>query len=348
MGEATSGGGPIGALAAIEAIGHVVPDNEITNDDLARSNPEWDMGKVAERAGVIARRNVVPGETAFDLSVRACAALVESSGRALDGIDAIVYCTHAPDYVIPGNAHLLHRHLDLGDEVMAFDYTLTCSGYVYGLAFAEAFVRAGMASDVLLVNAETMTQRVNPRDRPLKTLIGDGAAATRIRTANGGGRIVASKLCSRGRSFEGIYVPGGGARYPSNEETRREETDREGNVRSFDDMRMNGRAVWSFVTSTIPGHVEAFLSEHGLSIDDIDLCVFHQASKLVLDSLAEAIGIDESRFYVHMAETGNMASASIPVALKAAIDEGAVAAGDRVLLTAYGGGFSYGSVLLEF
>lgn len=335
-------------MTAIRSIACALPELELTNAELGRANPAWDMERVATRAGVLSRRVAASGETAFDLSARACEALVED-GLDIGKLDAILYCTQSPDYLIPGNAHLLHGHLDLRDDVLALDFALGCSGFVYGLAMADSYARSGLASEMLLVNAETMSKRINPRDRAVATLFGDAAAVIHISSDDSaGGRIVASRLCAHGQALERVYVPGGAARRPSSEETRRETVDRNGNVRSLEDMRMNGPAVWAFVNATVPGHVKGFLDSQGLRIDDIDLWVFHQASKIVLDSLTRALGIAEDRVESSFAEVGNVSSASIPIALRTVLDEGRVAPGSRVLLCAFGAGMSYGSVLVEY
>ena len=336
-------------MTSIRAIAGELPEAEVTNDDLARENPGWAMDVVAKRSGIDTRRFAGEDETAFDLSLRACETLLEQLEMSAESIDAILYCTHDPDYPMPGNAHLLHAQLGLGDEVLAFDYRLACSGFVYGLAFADAFARAGMASAMLLVTAETASKRMNPRDRAARVLFGDGAAVTYLSSEDGsGGRVVAYELCSHGGGFEYGYIPAGGARKPYGEETRQETTDLSGNVRTLEDMHLEGPGLWSFVNSVVPGHVERFLAKHSLTLEEIDLCVFHQASRLILDSLTKALSIAPEKMFVHMKHIGNLSSASIPFALRAALDEEAIRPGDRVLLCGFGTGLSYGSAIVEF
>jgi 3-oxoacyl-[acyl-carrier-protein] synthase-3 len=336
-------------MMRIGAIACALPDREVSNADLERENPSWQMARVAKRSGVLSRRIAAPDETAFDLSGKACDALLADSGLELDSIDAILYCTQSPDYLMPGNAHLLHRRLGLSDDVLVFDYTLACSGYVYGLAFADSFARTGLASEILLVTAETYSKYIHPQNRTTRTLFGDGAVVTHLSTAREtGGRIVACKLGAHGAEFERSYIPGGGRRMPPSEETRVEESDPYGNVRTLENIHLDGMGVWEFVNSTIPRHLKAFLTEMSLTLDDIDLFVFHQASKMTLDSLARALAIGSERVFSNLEEVGNLSSASIPFALRAALEEGAIGSGDRVVLTGFGAGLSYGSALLEF
>jgi 3-oxoacyl-[acyl-carrier-protein] synthase III len=336
-------------MTSIRAIAGVLPEDEVTNAELDRENPSWGMELVAELTGIDSRRISAEGETAFDLSVRACEELAEDPGVDLRSIDAILYCTQDPDYIAPGNAHLLHDHLGLGDDVLALDYNLACSGFVYGLAIGDALARSGTASSLLLVTAVTPSKRMNPRDRSVRVLFGDGAAATHLSARDeGGGRIVASELCTHGQGFKYGYVPAGGARTPLGEGTRRETTDQSGNVRTAEDVHMEGTELWSFVSSVVPGHIEAFLAKHSLTPGEIDLFVFHQASKLILNSLTRALAIAPEKVFVHMKDIGNLSSASIPFALRAALEEGAIQPGNRVLLSGFGIGISYGSAIVEF
>ena len=336
-------------MTSIQAIATALPATELTNADLEHENPSWNMRAIAKRTGVESRRVVAEDETALDLSLRACEYLRDDSGHDLSNVGAIVYCTLDPEHPMPGNAHLLHARLGLDDHVLAFDYNLACSGYVYGLAFADAFARSNMASEILLVTAETQSRRINQKDRSVRSLLGDGAAVTLLSAADhNGGKIVASQLCSHGQGFAQVYVPAGGARKPSGPQTRREETDASGNIRTAEDMHMDGAGAWGLVNSIVPGHIESFLAAHSLSPPDIDLFVFHQASRIILDSLAKSLSLPAEKVFVHMKDIGNLSSASIPFALRAALDQGAIEPGSRVLLSGFGSGLSYGSVIVDF
>lgn len=336
-------------MTSIRGIGCALPESALSNADLDRENPDWGMELVAELSGIDSRRVAAESETAFDLSLRACEELFERSGLEPDRVDAILYCTHDADYPMPGNSHLLHDRLGLDDRVLAFDYPLACSGFVYGLAFADAFARAGVASEILLVTAETQSRRIAPGDRSVRALLGDGAAVTHLSADDSsGGRVLASELRTHGAAFRHCYMPAGGTRTPSSERTRRQTTDRHGNVRTAEDIHMDGAQVWAFVSSTVPKHVRELLAEHSLTLDEIDLFVFHQASKMILDSLAKALEIPREKMFVQMRETGNLSSASIPFALRAALDQDVIGPGSLVLLCGFGAGMSYGSSLVRF
>lgn len=338
-----------GARTSIQAIELALPANEVTNADLAREHSSWDMDLLAELSGVQSRRICSDGETAFDLSARACEAMFARTDVDANDVDAILYCTLHPDHPTPGNAHLLHRQLELDDRVFALDFPLACSGFVYGLSLADALIESGRASMILLVTAEAASTLVHPGDRSLRILVGDGAAVTCVSDRGPeGGRVVASELCTHGGGFEHAWIPAGGARRPSNEATRRETVDPSGNVRTAENLHMDGPTVWAFVNSTIPGHIRDFLAKHSLGADDIDIWIFHQGGALILRSLTKALEVPSSKVFMKLEDVGNLSSSSIPFALRAARDEGAIKAGNRVLLCAFGAGMSYGSAIVEF
>ena len=166
--------------AYIEAIASALPDLIQTNEDIQKENPSWNMGKVMERSGVSSRAIAAPDETAFDLSTKACDKLFADKRYKPSDFDGIIYCTQTPDYIMPPNAHLLHEYLGVADNVLAFDYNLACSGFVYGLAMANAFIVSGQAKKILLVTADTYSKYIHQKDRSLRALFGDAAAVTVI------------------------------------------------------------------------------------------------------------------------------------------------------------------------
>ncbi len=335
-------------MSILRHISVALPEQILTNDDLALEHPSWDMNAVASKAGVYSRRIVTTGETAFDLAVRACETLLRETGLQLQDIDGIVFCTQSPDYIMPSNAHLLHRKLELHDRVLAFDFNLACSGYIYGLAMADSFVKSKLASNILLVTAETYSKYINPKDRSARVLFGDGAAVSLISSEGDGlGTISGAELCSHGKDFEKFYIPAGGMRLPCSAETKEETTDQNGNTRSSENIQMDGLGVWSFINSAVPKHLRNFLADRFMSIEDVDLFVFHQASKMTLDSLMKVLGIPPEKAFIAMEETGNLVSASIPFALRTAQDQGRIVDGMKIVLCGFGVGFSYGTILLE-
>ena len=313
-------------MTRVCSIATALPERTVSNEEMAREHPDWDVDRVARRSGVLSRHVAGPDETTLELAARACDQLVVESGLELALIDAILYCTQTPSSPIPGDAHRLHARLGLGDDVVVLDFNLACSGYVYGLAIADSFVCSGLAGEILLVTAEAYSKRTDPADRSTRMLFGDGAAVTHLSAkAPVGGQIVAYALAARGAEIERFHVPPGER-----------------------DIQMDGLGVWSLANSLIPDHVRDFLGSQALEIDDIDLFVFHQASAMTLASLGKALNLPPEKVYDNLERVGNLVSASIPFALRAALDESAVEPGDRVLLCGFGAGFSFGSVLLGF
>ena len=166
----------------IKSIEYYLPEKVITNEDLQKEFPNWNIHKVADKSGVYQRHVVGENETAFDLSVKACEKLFQTNDK--HKIDGIIYCTQSPDYIMPSNSFLLHNYLNLKHKVFAFDFNHACTGYIYGLAMANAFFSAGMAKEILLVTADTYSKYINPNDRSTRVLFGDGAAATILKAVS--------------------------------------------------------------------------------------------------------------------------------------------------------------------
>jgi 3-oxoacyl-[acyl-carrier-protein] synthase-3 len=333
--------------ARLRDIAYHLPETVVSNEMLAGERPDWDMAAVGDRSGVQQRRIAAPGETALDLAVVACRALVARSDLDLSAVDALLFCTQSPDLVMPANSHLLHAELGLGDEVLAFDYNLACSGYVYGVALVQSLIFSGMASEVLLVTADTYSRFIHPGDRSARVLFGDGAAVTWFSATADPGGVRDVRLSSHGSGQASFHIPAGGQRTPKSAETAVEATDRSGNVRTPEHIHMDGLKVWSFINSVAPKQILGLLADNGLGLDDVDQFVFHQASRLTLDSLVKALGVDPAKVFVNLARVGNTVSASIPIALRDALDQGAARQGDLVLLSGFGVGLSYGTVLLK-
>ena len=332
---------PIGVAALAAAL----PAAVVSNADLARENPSWQMDQVAAKSGVLSRHIAAPGETALDLAVQACAGLAGQG--ALEGLEGIVFCTQTPDYVMPSNAFLLQEQLGLPDHILAFDINLACSGFVYGLAICRGLILGGQARRILLVNADTYSRLINPGDRSARVLFGDGAAASVVAADPGRLRIVDLELWSSGRNWRKFCIPAGGFRERQDSQGGREEEDASGNRRTRGDIHMDGMAVWSFISSTVPTQIKQLLARNHLEVGDIDQFVVHQASALTLDSLERILRIPRGRSFRCMESIGNTVSASIPIALDQALRAGSVVPGMRILLSGFGVGLSAGSAIID-
>lgn len=332
---------------AIKAIATHLPECVVSNEELATANPSWDMGLVGKKTGVHRRHIAHDGETAFDLAVAACGPLFEKAPDAREAIDAILFCTQEGDYVMPPNACLLHNELELPDGVLAFDFNLACSGFTYGLAIAQGLITAGTASNVLLVTSHTYSKFIHPLDRSARVLFGDGAAVSWIAAADGDEGLIDIDCGTSGKGWDGFWIPAGGARLPQSEETRRQPNADSGDFRTAEDIHMDGMGVLAFVNSKVPPSVQRVLSRNSLTVDDVALFIFHQASALALDTLERRLRIPPEKNFRNIADVGNLVSASIPVALDEALSRGRARPGDLVLLSGFGVGLSWATALVR-
>lgn len=332
--------------AYISAIECALPEHRITSEELGVRNPGWKMDQVVLRTGVQTRFWCDDGETALDLAERACSALTRRQGVDLQTVHTILFCTQSPDHPMPPNACLLQDRLGLSVDVAALDFNLACSGFIYGLSLAKAIVDSHQANNVLLVTAETYSKRMSMDDRGPATLFGDGAAATLVSAGFDG--MSEFMLATDGGRSNRFWVEAGGTRRRSCAATRARVADERGNLRSGEDLLMNGPAVFDFVRVEIPKFTRRVLQRARLSWDDVDLVLFHQASKLVLDYLYKTLKVPEAKRYTNIARVGNTVSASIPILLRDAEKEGVLRAGMRVLLVGFGVGMSWGGCVLTW
>jgi len=334
-------------VTAIEAISVALPGTPLTNDELRATYPGWDFDRLEKRAGVFTRYVAAENETALDFAFRACEQLQAQGRLRADEIDALIFCTQTPDHIMPPNACILHGKLCLHPKVLAFDITLACSGYIYGLQLADSFIRSGAAKRVLLATADTYTRFIHPGDRATRCLFGDGGAVSIVSQSENGRGIRAIRCGTAGKQYDKFMIPAGGMRVPCSAETTRETVDHSGNVRTAEHIKMDGLGVLSFFNATVPCAVTEMLVRNGLSIVDVDLFVFHQASQLALDSLRVALNIPMQKMVYDLAEVGNLVSASIPVALSRAFDRGQAKPGQLALLCGFGVGLSWGTALVD-
>ncbi|MGE3818235.1 MAG: 3-oxoacyl-ACP synthase III family protein [Isosphaeraceae bacterium] len=340
--------------ARVVGIAHHLPATPLTNEALSDEFPAWDAMKIESKTGIIARRMSAPGECASDLGVRAARALFEQGVVAPADVDFLLFCTQSPDHFLPTTACLVHARLGLRESCASIDVNQGCSGYVYSLALAKGLIEGGLATNVLLVTADTYTKFINPGDWGTRVLFGDGAAVTWVRRDdNGDGTDGPGKLTgpfvfgTDGLGAPNLIVPAGGLRMPATDEMRVASVDESGNRRAPADLYMNGPEVFAFTLRAVPDAVNTLLERAGLHRDDIDLFVFHQANKFMLDRLRDKLGIAPERFVVDLADTGNTVSSSIPIALDRARDQGKLRPGDLVMLVGFGVGYSWAATLIR-
>lgn len=326
---------------------YYLPEKIVSNEDMAIEHPEWDLEKVGSKSGVLNRHISEPSETAFDLAIKATDKLFENNDIEINQISGIIFCTQSPDYIMPQNSFLIHKHYKFSQDVWSFDYSLACSGFIVGFSVARGMIETGLAENVLLITSETYSKYINPNDRSTNILFGDGAAATVISKSDIDS-IIDIKISSNGAKFETFYIPAGGSKMPKDEKTSANIKDQSGNIKSLEDIHMNGFAVWQFISKNVSKQILELLSKNNLKTEDIDLYIFHQASKMTLDSLIKMLKINPEKSYTNIKNVGNTVSASIPIALKDAVDEGKLKRGDLILLSGFGVGLSWGSIIMKY
>jgi 3-oxoacyl-[acyl-carrier-protein] synthase-3 len=336
-----------GVRAEIRGIAYKLPDLVVTNEMLGAENPTWDMSRVESRTGVAARHIARDDETAFDLACRACDLLFEEHPEAREQVDAILFCTQSGDYVMPPNACLLHEYLGLPEDVFAIDFNLACSGFVYGLGLAQSLLTSGIATNILLVTAETYSKHINPGDRSARSLFGDAAAATWIASSVSGRGLIGIQCATSGKDHRRFIIPAGGCRLPHTQDTAVARPDGSGNLRSLEDIYMDGAGILSIVSSAVPRQVRSVLERAHMTMDDISLVILHQASKMVMDSLNARLRIPAEKSFSNLLEVGNTVSASIPIAIRDATDLGRIKSGDRILVSGFGVGISWATAIME-
>jgi 3-oxoacyl-[acyl-carrier-protein] synthase-3 len=335
--------------AALRAIEYCLPEAVVSTAQLAAEFPDWPAAKIAQQAGVTCRHIAAPQECASDLAVAAAEKLFASGLCRPSEVDYLLLCTQSPDYFLPTTACLLQDRLGLPTHTGALDFNLGSSGYVYGLGLAQGLIASGQARQVLLLTAETYSKFIHPRDRSCRAIFGDAAAATWLTAVEEpAARLGPFVYGTDGRGAPHLIVPTGGMRRPRTPESAALQTDASGNVRSQDNLFMDGAEIFNFTLRVVPATVGQLLARAGRSHDDIDLYVFHQANRYILEHLRKRLRIPAEKFPVTMDQCGNTGVSSIPIALKHAHQEGHLKPDALAMLVGFGPGYSWGATLLRW
>ncbi len=319
-----------------------LPHDVLSNEELSELFPEWTPKKIEKKLGVRERRISAPNETALDMAVKACERLFESVDRSI--IDFVLLCTQSPDYFLPTSACILQDRLRLRTEIGALDYNLGCSGFVYGIALAKGLLSASIAENVLLVVSETYSKYIHPQDKGNRSIFGDAASAVLI-SKDMLSKIHEFALGTDGEGWNNLIIPNGGLRNRPQHKAA-DWTDENGVLRNDDMLYMNGPEIFNFTIEAVPILINQVLQKNKTSIDEIDYVIFHQANQFMLNYLRDLVGINEDKFFIDMAETGNTVSATIPIALEKCLIDGRIKSGDKVLLAGFGVGYSYGATII--
>jgi 3-oxoacyl-[acyl-carrier-protein] synthase III len=320
--------------ARIVGTGAYLPARVVSNEELSRTvdtSHEW----IVQRTGIEQRHIAADGELTSDLACAAARAALQNAGLDADRLDLIIVATTTPDHTFPACAAAVQAKLG-ADRAVAFDLQAVCSGFVFALAVADNFVKAGQAENILVVGAETFSRLLDWGDRRTCVLFGDGAGAVVLRAEEGTGTVfdrgvLATLLGSDGRHYSDLWVDGG----PSSTGTT-------GHV------QMNGREVFRFAVNALTTATRRVLEIGGLEVDDVDWLVPHQANSRILDAVRRNLGLPEERMLVTVGRHANTSAASVPLALAEASAAGRLRPNQIVVINAMGGGFTWGAALLRW
>jgi 3-oxoacyl-[acyl-carrier-protein] synthase III len=320
--------------AAIGPIAVHLPERVETNAQLKAEFPSWDVDLIYQKTGIAARHIAAEGECASDLA--ACAAKKLFNQYDVDplSIDFVLLCTQTPDYPLPTTACLLQSRLGLKTNVGALDFNLGCSGFVYGLSLADGLIRGGMAKRVLLLTAETYSKYIHPADRSLRTIFGDGAAATLIDSAPEA-TLSAFQFGTDGTGADTLLVTKGGAR-PEDQAIKPRHRQRWESA-----LYMDGPSLINFTVAAIPQLVENILFAAKIADRDVDLYLFHQATLKMLDQLRERMGVSRERLPIELEHCGNTVSSTIPILISDLRAQGRLKRGMHNMLVGFGVGWSW-------
>jgi 3-oxoacyl-[acyl-carrier-protein] synthase III len=315
----------------ITGVGSYVPDHVLTNDDLSKlvdTSDEW----ITERTGIKERRVADPEQAASDLAVPAARQALAAAGLDPADVELVIVATVTPDMFFPSTGSLVAAELESPDAA-AYDLSAGCTGFMYAVAQAYGALAGGLARNALVIGAETLSKIMNWHDRSTCVLFGDGAGAVVLERVSDGG-FLGFELGSDGEGGKELSVPAGGSRNPPTAQTVEQ---------GLHFLRMNGREVYKFATRVLVLSAEKLLEECGLTVDDVDLYIPHQANKRIIDHAARNLGIPEEKIFINLQKYGNTSSASIPLCLAEAVAEGRLTKGTRVLMTGMGAGLTWGS-----
>ncbi len=318
--------------------GRYLPKKVLTNAELESmvdTSDQW----IRDRTGISERRIASDDETLAQMAKCACTQVLEEAQVDVSEIDAIIFGTASPDRLLPSQACDLQAALG-AENAAAFDVTAACSGFLYGLAVAEGLIAAGTATNALVVGGDRLSRITDYTDRATCILFGDGVGATLVRPARNGDRgLLSTYIKTDGRLGELLWRPGGGAIHPPSEEMLADHS-------YF--LRMAGREVFKHAVRSMTEACDKALERAGLTVEDVDVLISHQANVRIIESLTKHAGIPLEKAYINIDRYGNTSAASIPIALDECVREGRVKPGSNVLMVAFGGGLTWAATMVRW
>ena len=331
----------------IHSIAYYLPSQILSNADLAAIYPGWDEQKIYQKTGIKERRIADQDETATDMAIKAAYKIFANKKISPSDIDFIIFCTQAPDYFLPTSACIIQDRLGIPTSAGAVDINLGCSGFVYALSLANGLIACGAASTVLILTADTYSKFIHPMDKSVRTLFGDAATATVVCPADSPRQSIKPFVFGTdGAGAKHLIVEAGASRMARSDDTAKESEDSSGNVRSRNNLYMDGGAVLSFTLREIPPLVDELIARAEITKDNIDVFVLHQANTFILNALRKKMSIDENKFAIHLENVGNTVSSTIPIVL-AEMDKKGILINKRIALVGFGVGLSWAACLLN-
>lgn len=329
--------------ARIRAISRYLPEHTLTNEELSLLFPAWSVEKIASKTGIHNRHIASDGEYSSDLAIRACENLLSDYAIHANLFDFLIVVTQTPDFLLPGISSFVHKSLGMRGNSGAIDVNQGCSGYIYGLSLAKGLIDSGIASNVLLVTSDTYSKLLNPGDKSVRTLFGDGATATWVDNQGNENSLSGFVFGTDGEGAGSLMVPRGALRsgevmFPKTDINSREL------VRSEFDLYMDGPAIFNFTLRVVAKTITEVLEKSGRLESETDLFVLHQANAFVLSHIRDKMRIDPERLPILMGEWGNTVSSTIPMALYELRNQKRVGGGQKLILVGFGVGLSWAGV----
>ena len=333
-------------MAYIKSISYYLPQKNLTNELINKDFPEWDIEKISSKTGINSRHISEKDEFSSDMAYKVANKLFVEHNIDKDDIDFLLLCTQSPDYFLPTTACILQDRIGLKSSIGALDFNLGCSGYVYGLSLAKGLIKGQMAKNVLLITSETYSKFIHKNDKSNKTIFGDAAAATLISAESGIFEIDKFVFGTDGSGYENLIVKNGGMRHPMNQISE-DIVDNYGNTHNANNLYMNGPEIFNFTSEFVPKLTDSILEKAGLTKHNIDLFIFHQANKFMLNFLRKKIRIPKEKFFVSMEHCGNTVSSTIPIAIYDAMKQGRFINTKNIVLEGFGVGYSWAACNLK-
>jgi len=332
---------PLSCITSITGTGSYLPEKVMTNADLERivdTTDDW----ITSRTGIRERRIAADDEATSDLATKAALKAMEQAHVSAEELDLIIVATISPDTFFPATACFVQRKLGAKNAV-CFDISAACSGFLYALQVARHFINAGNRNTALIIGAEKLSSMVNWEDRNTCVLFGDGAGAAVVRgdadSSNTSRRILSSVMFSDGNQTDILVVPGGGSACPITPENAGDK---------LNTIRMEGREVYKNAVNAMRDAAEQALQKAGLTADDIDMVIPHQANRRIIEAITDRLGIPAERTFVNLEKYGNTSAAAVAIALDEANRSGAIKTGDIILLVAFGAGLTWAATVIEW